>query len=315
MIQADLRPLGAGEILDRSVTLFVRFFWPLALILALFVVPLSVVSYFTESDSMAKMLGDFQRYLAIPPGHPAQQRAVLEEINRSNHFGVSSWLSIALALLLAPLITTACAIVVDRRYRGVFITAADAFREAARRWIAQIVTDIIYIVLYVALVAAVVIGTLVTAAISIAIFAISHVVGLIVGIPLGLLLFAGCVGALVLLFLAWQLAYVCISIEDAHPGRAVGRSLRRTFGRATFWRSLLTALIFFTIFFVGSLVVESAGGLLGIMTHVKAIGTIAEAIGSIVLNALIVCYLVVYSYDVRVRREGYDLALASQAPL
>jgi len=42
--QTELRPLGAGELLDRAVTLFVRDFVPIVTVLAVVIVPLVILS-------------------------------------------------------------------------------------------------------------------------------------------------------------------------------------------------------------------------------------------------------------------------------
>jgi hypothetical protein len=55
------------------------------------------------------------------------------------------------------------------------------------------------------------------------------------------------------------------------------------------------------------------GAIFGAMTHHDEVTNMAEALGTIVLNTLLVCYLVVYVVDLRIRVEGYDLQLAAQA--
>ena len=65
MIQLDLRPLGLGEILDRAVTLFVRRFAVLMLILALVAIPVAVVQY-AASPSTSGVAADLQALLTLP---------------------------------------------------------------------------------------------------------------------------------------------------------------------------------------------------------------------------------------------------------
>jgi hypothetical protein len=57
----------------------------------------------------------------------------------------------------------------------------------------------------------------------------------------------------------------------------------------------------------------SIGALLAALTREPAVAIIVLAIGGIVEGALLRTYIVVYSFDVRVRREGYDLLVAAGA--
>jgi hypothetical protein len=313
VIQPDLRPLGAGEILDRAVTLFVRHFWPLVLILALVVVPLQIISHFVQPSDLAKLLNDYQRLLAVPAGHPEQQTKILREMSAGSAFTPGSVLVILIAVLVSPLATTACAILASVNYRGGPISVLTAYRQAVRRWFAQVITTIVFIALYIGLVIAIVLIMVLFVLLVGMIAALSQTAGLVVGIPLGLAFLAVALIGVLLLYFAWELATVSIAIEEPDPGRAIGRSFRRTLGRGLFWRSVLAGLILVVVTFGGALVVGAVGGILAVLTHLSVLVSIFQAIASVVINALLVCYLVVYLYDVRVRREGYDLSLASQA--
>lgn len=310
MIEPDLRPLGAGEILDRAVTLFVRRFLPFVLILALIVIPISILSYFAQPD-IYKVFGDLQRYATVPPGHAAEQRAILEQITAHSQSSPLSLLAILLALLIGPLATTACTIAVARAYRGSFVSVGVAYREAVGRWFAQILTALVFFAIYIGMVVALGLLVFAVALLVVALLAVSRPAGLAIGIPLGVVLAVAFIGALMLLYLAWQLAVISISVEEPDPARAIGHSIRRTLAKPIFWRSLLVALIVLIVHLVGSVVLLSLGGLLSALTHVAALIPITASVGGVVLQALIICYLVVYSYDVRVRREGYDLAIAT----
>jgi hypothetical protein len=311
---SDLRPLGAGEILDRAVTLFVRNFWLLVLILALVAIPIGILSYISQPD-LTRMFTDLGRVLAVPPGHSAQTTAILEQMSKANHLSTLTVVTTVLSWIVWPLATTACIIAIARAYRSESATVAQAYREAARRWVAQIIT----------LLAFVAIGVGIFIALTIAVLALSLVFGLILGIMhsprtaaiimgvlFGLILFF--VGSLVtlLVILAWYLAAISIATEEPDPARAVGRALRRTLSKEMFWRSALVALILFTVDILGSLVLAGTAGLLAAATHTVVIAIVIASAGNIVLNALVACYLVVYSFDVRIRREGYDMTVATQ---
>jgi hypothetical protein len=84
---------------------------------------------------------------------------------------------------------------------------------------------------------------------------------------------------------------------------------------AVFWRSLLVATIVFVVTTVGEVLLLALAGGASVLTHLTALYPIIAVVGGVVLNALVTTFVVVYAVDVRVRREGYDLALAAHEPL
>ncbi|GAC1404889.1 MAG: glycerophosphoryl diester phosphodiesterase membrane domain-containing protein [Candidatus Velthaea sp.] len=306
MSASDLRPLGVGEILDRAVTLFVRRFAPLVLILSLVAAPAALLQFIAQPES-ASLVTDIQRIMTLPPGHASEQRAVLDHITAGSRFGGWTVLLLMFTFVITPLATTACTIGAARGYTGTMPAVRDLFREVLRRWIPQLITTLFFFGMYLAVFLGLFVAVLAITFVIVALSTLSSTAAVIVGVPLGL------AGALVLtaltllVYLAWQLAFVSIALEEPNPVRAVARGMRRAFGRSTLWRSLLVALIVFVVSLMGSLVLGTVAGVLAFVTHVNALYPIVLAIGSVTINGLLVTYLVVYSYDVRIRREGYDL--------
>ena len=104
-MHASLRPLGIGEILDRAVTLSVRYFVPLALIWAVYAVPFAVLAYFFAGDT-ARMINTMIATLskangATDPNTLAQQLSANQP--------ASAWLPLYFLFSLAmyPLVKAA----------------------------------------------------------------------------------------------------------------------------------------------------------------------------------------------------------------
>ncbi|GAC1420721.1 MAG: hypothetical protein NVSMB5_13350 [Candidatus Velthaea sp.] len=279
------------------------------LILALAAAPVALLQFIAQPES-ANLFSDVQKIMTLPPGHTREQRTILEHISAANRFGGWTGLVLLFSFVITPLATTAATIGAARGYTGTMPAVRDLFREALRRWVPQLITALIFVGMAFGVFVLLFLVVLAITFIAFALSSLSSAAALIVGIPLGL------AGALVtmslgmLVYLAWQLAFVSIALEEPNPVRAVARGMRRAFGRSTVWRSLLVALIVFVVSLIGSLVLGTLAGVLAFVTHVNALYPIVLAIGSVAINGLIVTYLVVYSYDVRVRREGYDLTVS-----
>jgi hypothetical protein len=311
---SDLRPLGAGEILDRAVTVFVRHFWLLVLILALVAIPIGILAAISQPD-FTKTFADLQRVLAVPPGHPEQSNAILEQMIKANRLSATSIIATLLSFIAWPLAITACIIAIAHFYRSETATLAQVYRAATRRWVAQIITLLAFIAIGVGVFVALMIAVFALALVFGIIFGVMHAprtAGLIIGVLFGLGVFLVGLFATMLVILAGYLAIISIAIEEPDPARAIGRALRRTLAKDMFWRSSLVALIIFAVDILGSLVLVSVAGILASVTHIGAVYIVVVSSGNILINALLACYLVVYSFDVRIRREGYDLALATQ---
>jgi len=309
----DLRPLGVGEILDRAVTLFVQRFAPLVLILAIVQAPLALLQFVVQPNT-ADVFGNIQKLLSLPPGHSAEQRVILEHLSSG---GASSPATVGLLfaiIIFSVFATTACMLGAARAYTGAMPPVRELFRESLRRWLPQIATMLIFIGVFIGLFIALFVVTLVLTFSISALYAVSTIAALVIGIPLSLVAFAALMALSLLLYLALQLAFVSIAIEEPNPARAVARGFGRAFARPLLLRSLLVGFILTLVVGVGSIVITALAGVLAVTTHLTPLYTIVSVIGSVLLNALIVTFVVVYSYDVRVRREGYDLHAALATP-
>ena len=311
MIHSDLRPLGIGEILDRAVTLFVRRFAVLVLILALVAVPVAIVQFAAE-PSTTTMAADLQRVFTLPPGHPEEQRAILRRLAQQNQVGILAFGLIALSVILSALSTTACMIGVAQAYGGRLPSVREVYREALRRWLPQLAAGIVFMALAFAVTIALAIVIFFTALAIGGLAVVSRLAAEIVGIPVALVAAALLFGVVVLVYFAAQMTLVSIALEDANPIRGIAAGLRRTLSPALFWRSLLVGTIVFGVSLIGTLMLVALAAVVSAVTHLTALYPVIVVIGGVVLNALLTSFIVIYAIDVRVRREGYDLVIAAR---
>jgi hypothetical protein len=311
VIQLDLRPLDIGEILDRAVTLFVRRFAVLVLILALVAIPIAIVQYAT-APSTAGLLADIQRLLSLPPGHPEEQRAVLRELTRDNQIGAVGLVLFLLSAVLSALSTTACIIGVAQAYGGKLPSVREVYRAALLRWAAQLAAGVAYMGLAFGLTILLGLTIFVIALAVGALATFSRIAAAIVGIPAAVVVVAVFFAAVVLLYFAAQMTLVAIALEEPNPIRGIAHGLRRTLSPAIFWRSLLVATVLFAVALAGSLILLGIASATSALTHLTALYPVVAVTGGVALNALLTTFVVIYAFDIRVRREGYDLAVAAE---
>lgn len=301
-----LRPLSLGEIFDRALTLYVRNFVPLTLIVSVLVVPLAVVQYFVglhESSSITQILAQIE--------HPGKT------LPTADAAAIEGWdlLLIVLAVLFNAFTVVAIAAAVGRVYRGEAPQWRACWTAALQRTGAILVTLLCELGVFVCVVfigaiaitivfiiAALVVRS--SAALGIAAFAVAFVVGIAWFL------------AIVLSYLAFGFAFNAIGVENAPVGAAVGSGFSRIFNRSELLRAVLICLALAVIYIGISVLSMSVAAVFEVM-HLYPLVVIVSALLSLVMTALLGVLLVVYYFDVRVRREGLDMQadMASLQPV
>ncbi len=291
-----LRPLSLGEIFDRALTLYVRNFVPFTLIVAVLVVPLAIVQYFIgaqESGSLTQILAQIE--------HPGKTLPIAD----AAAFEGWSVLLIVLAVLFNAFTIVAVAAAVGRLYRGEAPQWRACWTTALRRSGAVLVTLLCELGVFVCVVfigaiaitlVAVVAALLVrsSAALGIAAFVVAFVVGIAWFL------------AFVLCYLAFGFAFNALGVENAPIGAAIGSGFSRIFNRSELLRAVLICLALAVIYFGISVLSMSVGAVFELM-HLYPVTVTVNALLSLVMTALLGVLLVVYYFDVRVRREGLDM--------
>jgi hypothetical protein len=291
-----LRPLSLGEIFDRALTLYVRNIAPFTLIALLLVVPLAIAQYFAglhQSSSFAQIIAQIQH----PGSAPAQ--------NISAAQSVWTFVTIALAVLLNAFAVVAIAAAVGEVYRGEPIEWRSAYLKALQRAGVVVVTLLAEVaVLAAVIVAGAVAVTLVfvlaylllraTVAVGVIVFACAFVVGL------------AWIIAIMLCYLVFGLAFSAIGVEQRGAGYAIASAFSRVFNRSELLRAVLVCLALAVIYVGFSMISLAVAGTLETMNQ-HMLNVIVNAAFSLISTALLGVLLVVYYFDVRVRREGLDM--------
>jgi hypothetical protein len=303
----DLRPLGAGEILDRAVTLYVRRFVAIATVLAIITVPLLLLQALVSPGSFR--IGEDLLQVLQAGGNAAKSGNVLAKIARDSQFTLPVAGVLVGGLLVRLLAWNALVAVIAGAYAGVALSPGAAYAIAVRRYFPQFVVGLVFF--GITLVALIPVG-LVYVAIIAAVVALSlaklQVVAIIAGIVLGLAFVAFAMVVTAWLLMAYELASVAVVTEGPSPVAAVASGLRRAFGRGTRWRTLVAGLVYVALVYGATIPAGMMGLLLGAVTHQPLLAAAASAVASVLVQGLLGAFVVVYATDVRVRREGLDLA-------
>jgi len=159
-VSAVLRPLTIAEMLDRAVTFAVRFFPLLALIYALFALPLTILEYFGTADS-AKAFSAMLDAIARA-GQGASQAQILKAFAITPVFNGFTVAYLILALLGGPLALGAGLCAAAKITSGdPPPTLAEAYRAGLRAWPPLVGTELLWIACAVAVYAAFVVACVV----------------------------------------------------------------------------------------------------------------------------------------------------------
>lgn len=276
MTMPVLRPLSAGEILDVSFGLYRRLFVPLVLIQVI-------------CSSLPFLLGLYAASL----GPPSRETITVTTV------------SYLLSFLLGALASGATALVISESYLGRDIGAMDGLRRALPRF-----PSLIGVSLMVALLVGISMLPFVIAVAASAVGIGMEQPGL--AVALGLVAFVTLVLP-ILTFSGLAVSTPALVIERLRaPTRAMGRSWRLT--RGSRLRIVGLLFVFFVILavpFIGaSLMLQMVLGTLD-SAAARVISTVVASVLSFVLGPILYCILTLTYYDMRVRKEAFDLEVLS----
>ncbi|MGA2760206.1 MAG: hypothetical protein ABSF08_07820 [Candidatus Cybelea sp.] len=300
----ELRPLGFGEIFDRAVTLYIRNLVPFATIVVVFVLPISILQYLVDLGSQP----EFNALIAIFR-HP--ERAGTQHIPTifdSPGMIAGSLAILFLTYLLWPFALNAVAVGVAALYRNRPVRFVASYEIVLRRWLQ--ILGLLLVDLAVALLWYVATVLLVVAVVVVAIFLGK------VSAAAAVWFWAGFIGAILVLIVSIPLVaplYVALTfsmysvvIEERGVLESLSLGFKRIFNRAEFWRALLFAVAALATVAGGSMVF----GVLAIgaaFAHLPGLQAIIEGLARAAITPFAVVLLAVYYFDVRIRREGFDL--------
>jgi hypothetical protein len=303
---SELRPLGAGEILDRAVTLFVRRFVPIVAVLAIAIVPLMLTEALIAPGS-ARMFADLGRVLMSTRGG-ADSAAAAAALTR-DQAGMGQYaIVVLLSLVVRLLMWSAILAVASAAYAGATTPFGTAYRLALRCWPGQVVVAVTFGIIASVLFVPVVIAYAIALAGVVGLIALhAEVIAAIFGVVAAIVV----LGAFLLLgawvYMTYQLASAAVVIESMNPIAAVTAALRRSFALQTWWRTIVAGLIVLAVTQGAALVFAALGILVATLAHMEQLSFVILGVGTIVVEGVLAVFVVVFSTDVRVRREGLDL--------
>lgn len=303
----DLRPLSIGELLDRAFSISLKNILPLSAIVFVFVVPQSIVSYFAMNGPMSAIVDQLSKVsTATGPGAPPPDPMPLFNAyaNAAPYFS----LILLFGLLIAPISNAAVVLGISRAYLHMPVRFGDCYRDALTRWGWLVLLGLLWAAtaigaMFVVMVPFFIMTTLVSAlAMGLGVF------GGVLAVIIGIATFFAVIALLLLIYLAAAFSFVAAVLEKLPPGFAFRSGFQRVFGEGQLWRSLGIAAALFGILIGFEIIVLVVGALLGVF-HNLALITIVNGIIQALLYPFLFAVVAVCYYDVRIRREGFDLQM------
>jgi hypothetical protein len=302
---AELRPLGAGELLDRAVTIFVRQFVPIVVVVALTLVPTTILTALAEPHA-GRLFSDLSTMIGAG-NDPVAQRRAADELS-GNTMAPWGFAATVVAMAVRLMMWSALLAVVAGAYAGAKVSVGQAYAIGARRWFAQIVVGLAFTVLGIVLMVPAVIAYLLLLGAVVALSALHFVAAtIIVGVVFGVLVLTVFAVVASWVIMTSMLASVAVVTEAANPMTAIASAVRRSSARGMKRRTVVGGLVVFAISELGTLPILGLGVLLTSVTHVDALYYAVLGAGSVLLEGLVAAFVIVFATDVRVRREGIDI--------
>ena len=313
--QTELRPLGAGELLDRAVTLFVRDFVPIVTVLAVVIVPIVLFQALIAPKS-GQVFNDLGRVFSAA-GNRGATEAATAALSRDGGSSSMSFLLFAAGGVARLLMWSAIIALIATAYAGSRITFRQAYRVGVQRWLPQLVVALTFLVL-----------GLVTRGPAVHRVPARRdprsacssrlnqfLVAVVVGVVLGLFVLAAFAIVLSWVLMAYELAAVAVVTETANPSRPSESRCGAGSGAACGVRTIVGGLVVFVVSEAGSLPLVAIAVTVTALTHVDVLYFAILGVGSVLLEGLVAAFVVVFAVDVRVRREGFDIIAAEPPPI
>jgi hypothetical protein len=295
----QLRPLEFGGIFERAVTLYVRNAARAIGIASVPLVPVAIVQYAIVARAQPQLDATLDLL-----AHPDQLRAAHHLTTLLDSPGLLAALiaSTLLGYYALGFVVSALAEGVARCYRGEPLRVRDCLATALSRSTSIVavvgIAVLALLAAYMVLLAAVSIPVVAGAALGSA--ALAFVAPIAVGIVLLAIAFA-----LLVASVASACALCAVAVEGYPAASAVQVTLVRLVNRAEFGRALVVALAVGVLAMGASTVVDVA--VVAGLSRWPAACVALEAVERTALVPFLALVFAIYYFDVRVRREGFDL--------
>ncbi|MBC5805870.1 MAG: hypothetical protein DLM53_03555 [Candidatus Eremiobacter antarcticus] len=304
-----LRPLPLGELLDRAFHIYFRHVAAFTGLVAVVLIPTAIAQYFQTKDIFDVYLSMIQQAMHSPATPPDPSKLARLHV-------ADSWTFIALAIVFLgfPLSNAAVVLGVTRAYLGLPVRFAECYRMALKRWfrmiillfvwIAVVVVGLFALVLVMGALSAVIVaagaflrGTS-AAAVLLAVFLV--VVGIVT------------IGVMAMLYLAFALSFIALVVEKSDPIKAFASAFSRIFGGKQAKRAFALAITLILVNFAAQLLGAGSGMLLAYYGKSPALYVILASLAQMFFYPFAIVAVSVFYYDIRIRREGFDLQILMQ---
>ncbi len=311
----DLRPLSIGEILDLAISIYRKDFVTLVGIVALVSAPLMMIQV---AAGLVTLPSDPNRLI---PSFSSSPPSLNQLVPLLAFYGVS--LATGIVGAVATIFQLgAVAAAVSHRYHKQETGIKKAYGQALQHWASMLAAAIL-----VALTNLIVGGLFIALTFGLPLagsFGLSRAGSSSGASALGLLVFPLlCLGSIPTLILAiylnikWMFAQQVIVLENLGPLKGLGRSWRVVKG--SFWRVLLVSLVLAVFMYIiqtiPATVIGTAAALAvpGSFVLTTVVNNIARTLIVTLASPIQFAVLTLLYYDLRVRREGYDLELKAKS--
>jgi hypothetical protein len=300
--EVRLRPLRVTELLDTVFTLYRRNFLLFLAVIAVVQVPYQVVSFLLT-------------VFAGPANAPrliAGQRLTSAQLHSEIHFLVGTGVVLVVLLVLTaavvvPLQTAAFTKAVADRFLGRVASPTACYRFAVRRWAQLVLLGLIILGLVLGAVVALVLVVVVLAA-------VLKAVGVLLSVIVGL---AALVAGLIA-YARLSIATPALVLEALSPGAAIRRSWELTsqhVGRA-FGVILSLVIVELLIGIVLGTLIGALSVPFGVSTPLGlAVRDLGQLVVSLLEAPILATGLTLFYFDLRVRKEAFDIELLARQVL
>jgi hypothetical protein len=300
----QLRPMSAGDILDRAIRIYRQNFVPLVIIVAIISLPYTAIQV-----AITLLTNPFVSGFAPDP------QSVTSDTLNTGMWIVGQLLAFVLALVYSVAVvfqSGALTAFVSEKFLGRPITVRQAYGRAFRRWlsllIATFLLTVIFVVVFGVLCGVWLVPFLGFAAVGSGLDSSSSAAFSIISLAL-CCLFVPALGVGTFLVVRWIFFIQAIVLENYNSTGALGRSWK--LGKGSFWRVffLLVALTVLVLvlnfgFYLLAIFVST---LLQSPFLIVVLSSISLQLINIIITPLQFAALTVLYYDLRIRKEGFDL--------
>lgn len=271
----ELRPLGVGEMVDAAIRLFRTNFGTLVRISAAVLVPIGIVQLVATLAVGPIDLNALETIDETATTDQALDQVFDVLLPAYTALGLTSILSFLGSVLVQAASITALA----QYFTGDQPDWRESLRVGLRRWFPLVVSTIV--------------------------LSVVSSVGLIFCLIPGIFIFT-----------MWAVSPVALVTEQKGPLAALGRSYRLAKGR--FWPVLGAIVLAYLLYFVANQILGSIVGFLtvfgasetGVISFTPSV--VSSVLVSVVATPFLAAMVTILYFDLRVRKEGYDLELMAE---